>query len=685
MSSRGSIDDGCGGNGEDASTRLLPRLLPALGGHGSRRPSIRLSSAPPKRIGNPIACRPCKARKLRCDGIRPVCTRCQKKNTGGCQYELPAGVSRQVALKNFNNALKRDNADLRELVLLLKTNSEAEAKAILNMIRSHDDPLIVIKKLRQLDLLLTSPDTPSQDSDEADVKSAIQVPARPWTSVATDEVVSELITAWFAWEDTTLFSYITLDLFVADMKAGDPESATYCSPFLVNAICAAKASMDKPAADAASESTWKLSERFLAAAKEHLELQCGRASLPTIHGLYCLFQHASISGEDRAGTLYRLAAIDMISRLNLTKVYRSLRDDVPSHFRRKQAISRTLWAVCNVESLTTSLYLKPTLFPAPPIPPYFREPPLTSSKMEDEAFDFLGSPFSHKSSQPPVVRGAQYALCEVSIIMNEVVNYNHTTRECPSGGAADIDIRQGLYRRLTDLERSWPSWLRHDAEVTPQTFVLGFFANIVAYNILRPLYNVHPDTSFEPSLPPGSMRGPLGYASTAQSFILKHAAIDVNLMETLEKRWPYNIHPFTSLFLAAPYNCAATLISLLHIPVAQNLFTRAVRNLRLLESGLPCVKLILGGLLVVARSVGQQIPSEAQDIFEGVEEACELERKDIPVSFRAPQDEALVKLLAISESENLDMVGEVENMGSELGCMLSLYKSMSLKGRDGAK
>ncbi|KAF2752549.1 hypothetical protein EJ05DRAFT_481196, partial [Pseudovirgaria hyperparasitica] len=663
MSSRGSIDDGCGG--EDASTPLLPRLLPALGGHGSRGPSIRLSSAPPKRIGNSMACGPCKARKLRCDGIRPVCTRCQKKNTG-CQYELRAGVSRQVALKNFKDDLKRENADLRELVLLLKTKSEDEAKAILNMIRSHDDPVSVIEKLRQHKLPLAWSDTPSQDSDKADekvIKSATQVPAQPWTSVATDEVVSELITAWFAWEDTTLFSYITLDLFVADMKASDPERATFCSPFLVNAICAAKASMDKPAADATSESTWELSERFLAAAKEHLELQCGRASLPTIHGLYCLFQHASISGVDRAGSFYRLAAIDMLSRLNLTKVYRSLRDDVPSHFRRKQAISRTLWAVCNVESLAASLYLKPTLFPAPPIPPYFREPPLTSSKTEVEEFDFLGSPFSPKSSQPPVVRGAQYALCEVSIIMNEVVCYNHTTRECPSGDAVDIDIRKDLYRRLTDLERSWLSWLRHDAEVTPQTFVLGFFVNIVAYNILRPLYNVHPDTGFEPSLPPGSMRGPLGYGSTAQSFILKHAAIDVKLMETLEKRWPYNIHPFTSFFLAAPYNCAATLISLLHIPVAQNLFTRAVCNLRLLKSGLTCVKLILGGLLVVAQSVGQQIPSEAQGTFDGVEEACRLESKDIAVSFRAPQDEALVKLLAISESENLDMVGEVENMG----------------------
>ncbi|KAF2752943.1 hypothetical protein EJ05DRAFT_515303 [Pseudovirgaria hyperparasitica] len=245
--------------------------------------------------------------------------------------------------------LSRENADLRELVLLLKTKSEDEAKAILNMIRSHDDPLSVIEKLRQHKLPFAWSDTPGQDSDKADekvIKSAIRVPAQPWTSVATDEVVSELITAWFAWEDTTLFSYITLDLFVADMKASDPERATFCSPFLVNAICAAKAisciarahrmrsvhkafkSMDKPAADATSESTWELSERFLAAVKEHLELQCGRASLPTIHGLYCLFQHASISGVDRAGSFYRLAAIDIISRLNLTKVDHVLKRDI---------------------------------------------------------------------------------------------------------------------------------------------------------------------------------------------------------------------------------------------------------------------------------------------------------------------------------------------------------------------
>lgn len=46
-------------------------------------------------------------------------------------------------------------------------------------------------------------------------------------------------------------------------------------------------------------------ERFMDEAKKLFELECGRASLPTISGLYILFFVSAMLGKDRAGLMYR--------------------------------------------------------------------------------------------------------------------------------------------------------------------------------------------------------------------------------------------------------------------------------------------------------------------------------------------------------------------------------------------
>lgn len=48
-----------------------------------------------------------------------------------------------------------------------------------------------------------------------------------------------------------------------------------------------------------------MSERFMDEAKKLFELECGRASLPTIFGLYMLFFVSAMMGKDRAGLMYR--------------------------------------------------------------------------------------------------------------------------------------------------------------------------------------------------------------------------------------------------------------------------------------------------------------------------------------------------------------------------------------------
>lgn len=63
-------------------------------------------------------------------------------------------------------------------------------------------------------------------------------PARPWTAVAGDGLVSNLVSHFFELEHRFLTSHIDREVFIDEMIEADAEKAEFCSPLLVNAICA---------------------------------------------------------------------------------------------------------------------------------------------------------------------------------------------------------------------------------------------------------------------------------------------------------------------------------------------------------------------------------------------------------------------------------------------------------------
>ncbi|KAF3939284.1 hypothetical protein ABW19_dt0209332 [Dactylella cylindrospora] len=68
--------------------------------------------------------------------------------------------------------------------------------------------------------------------------SVPQVPSQPWTSVTnSDEFVSHLIQLYFTWE-APFYDIVQKEVFLPDMKAGNPETSSYCSQLLVNAMLA---------------------------------------------------------------------------------------------------------------------------------------------------------------------------------------------------------------------------------------------------------------------------------------------------------------------------------------------------------------------------------------------------------------------------------------------------------------
>jgi hypothetical protein len=69
-------------------------------------------------------------------------------------------------------------------------------------------------------------------------KSTFQVHARPWTTLADDGLVSELLSSFFASDGCFYLSFVDQQYFLDEMEAGDVGMAKLCSPLLVNAICA---------------------------------------------------------------------------------------------------------------------------------------------------------------------------------------------------------------------------------------------------------------------------------------------------------------------------------------------------------------------------------------------------------------------------------------------------------------
>jgi hypothetical protein len=69
-------------------------------------------------------------------------------------------------------------------------------------------------------------------------ESSFQVHARPWTALANDGLVSELLSSFFASDGCFYLSFVDQQYFLDDMEVGDIGMAKLCSPLLVNAICA---------------------------------------------------------------------------------------------------------------------------------------------------------------------------------------------------------------------------------------------------------------------------------------------------------------------------------------------------------------------------------------------------------------------------------------------------------------
>ncbi|KAK7418274.1 hypothetical protein QQX98_004059 [Neonectria punicea] len=635
--------------GDDAGDRY-PTPAATSGSSAASTPREPLRSRP-KRYLVETACDNCRRRKTKCNGVKPTCGPCLKKRDE-CIYNNDTSEVTALTLKRKHNSLEQDNVRYRELFLLLRNKPRAESEDIFLRLRASDDPLRVLEAVRQADMLL--PDPGSNDrlghsqlaklDDSALNNSAIKVHARPWTVVIDDGLLSELITNLFTWDYCCA---VDRDSFLEDMAAGDAEKARWCSPLLVNAICALRCQFSERARFFAIQTQQNLSQRFLQEAKMFLDREKGRASIPTVQGLIFMYLATALGGSDRAARVYRFTAYTMLRRLRLEERFHDLKTREPSNVQERRVISSALWGLFTIESRVAFFYAQPSILPAPNVPILF--PGYETAGVDGIGnVDVLDRPFKSSNCRVPLVLGANVHNCKLAELWNELMCHL-TSDKAVRGSDADILLRKAFYSRLRQFREQLPSRFFYEKNLTPSTCFLRMHEHEITYTILQ---HLPLDTPFEtPYSSPNA---------TVKTILLQACRGDTGIAELYISKWP-----FDGLVTRAILSTMHNLIPMLDDLETHDLFVRQSIMARLSTRTMKLAGHMFQAAQALAWALKKPIPMAARPYLEDWgQEAVE---KDLPLDFVLPHLEDIKDLLAS------DVEADTAGVEGHLGFLLERW------------
>ncbi|KAK6439874.1 hypothetical protein LTR95_003906 [Oleoguttula sp. CCFEE 5521] len=96
------------------------------------------------------ACQKCRRRKIKCDETRPKCKSCGKAKLP-CQYELPAGQTRQQALVENQSKIQHELEAHASLISTLRTLPTDAANEVLTRLREGQYDGILVGRRESLD------------------------------------------------------------------------------------------------------------------------------------------------------------------------------------------------------------------------------------------------------------------------------------------------------------------------------------------------------------------------------------------------------------------------------------------------------------------------------------------------------------------------------------------------------
>ncbi|KAF3800118.1 hypothetical protein GCG54_00015497 [Colletotrichum gloeosporioides] len=356
---RSDSEDQTKGQSTPGLRRLLPAAASTAGPSGGPTSASPDYSIRPLRHQVPAACLQCRKRKVKCSGARPSCHRCLQ-NDVDCKWDTEPDTSRLVSIRKRKEELERENEDLHEFLRFLISRPEEEAFEIFKRLRASGDALEVLNFVRTADLLLqrrqvgddVNQEIPKETAAEREDNlpvSDFKVPAKPWTNLSNDIIVSDLITGFFLWEAPFFLPFVDQQTFLDDMRRRSPETATYCSPLLVNAICALRSHTSERAETFGRANGCDLRMLFLNEARRQWELERGEALLTTAQALFIMYLTTLALGMETSATEYQLAACDMAHTLQS-----EVKGGLGAKERDERAASKALWGMYCFERLANA-------------------------------------------------------------------------------------------------------------------------------------------------------------------------------------------------------------------------------------------------------------------------------------------------------------------------------------------
>jgi len=250
----------------------------------------------------------------------------------------------------------------------------------------------------------------------------------------------------------------------------------------------------------------------------------------------------------------------------------------------------------NASSIIAALQNKTPALQIPTVPRLFHQDLGPLNPIEN--VDLFGQPFTSASPRPPFAPGVINALCDLTILQNDITKYNDDMLH--SDKDLDLSLRKATYHRVSTWQNSLPDHLRDEMNYTPGTSLLRVHYEEVAVFALRFL---HPNETVIDHISANELR-------------VTHCR---RIVETVERHFRSHLPgDYSAMFLNALYHACITLIPTLDQPTSQDLFTRAAIGLRREPLDLPGLVYPIRGIEAVARSMKKKIPPVAMAAFHAV-------------------------------------------------------------------
>ncbi|KAI9704773.1 MAG: hypothetical protein M1836_006553 [Candelina mexicana] len=275
------------------------------------------------------ACTNCKKARAKCDGKRPACSRCTSRDQGeSCVYELHVKTAKEQMVREIKD-LKEKNTWIEQILAVLVSNGHGSE--VIQRLRNGESYRAIAQSLgAETENMSLSP-TAEQNLSEAlmdyDLDSAGSagdrdsesglIHGRDWTRVTSNEsLVDHLVALYFTWVHP-LHMIFSENHFMASYGT---KSNLYCSPALVNAICAMGCHVYDPEGDEGTELEMDplvLGEKFMDEARSLIRPEIYHR-MATIQTFAIMFMVDLASGKgSRASTYIRLAAENLNARLEI--------------------------------------------------------------------------------------------------------------------------------------------------------------------------------------------------------------------------------------------------------------------------------------------------------------------------------------------------------------------------------